>query len=269
MNLDSYYSNTSANFDLFAGIGLLYLIVSVVISLFMIVSMWKIFKKAGKNGWEAIIPIYNIYVLFEIGGQKGAYIFFLLIPCVGQIIFLVFEIKALIELSRRFGKGTGFGILCLFFPIIGFPILAFSGATYQAAAVEPESSILDVNTTGVPENQEFNYGYENQDTVAMNPVNANSTPSEVITQTPETEVTEQNQTVNAEVPAEQPVSTPVENSSTEAPAQVETPVEPVSTPVENPSTEAPAQVETPVEAQVNQVDRFHTPSALDNNNNQN
>ena len=76
MNLDSYYSNTSANFDLFAGIGLLYLIVSVVISLFMIVSMWKIFKKAGKNGWEAIIPIYNIYVLILDSRTKHFQLFF-------------------------------------------------------------------------------------------------------------------------------------------------------------------------------------------------
>ena len=250
MNLDSYYNSTNTGFSLFAGVGLVYLIISLAVSVFMIITMWKIFKKAGRNGWEAIIPIYNIYVLLEIGGQKGAYVFLLLIPCIGQIIFLIFEIKALMELSRRFGKGTGFGILCLFFPIIGFPILAFSGATYQTVAAEPESSILDVNTTGVPENQEFNYGYENQDTVAMNPVSAETT---------------------VEAAAEAPVQTAVPTETTVAEPTKEVPTEQaVETPAEEVATEAPVQTETPTENTTNQVDRFHTPSALDNkDNNQN
>ena len=38
-----------------------------------IVSMWKLFKKAGKNGWEAIVPYYNTYVLIEIAGLNWWY----------------------------------------------------------------------------------------------------------------------------------------------------------------------------------------------------
>ena len=99
MDLDSYYNSTNTGFSLFAGVGLVYLIISLAVSVFMIITMWKIFKKAGRNGWEAIIPIYNIYVLLEIGGQKGAYVFLLLIPCIGQIIFLTINIQICIFIN--------------------------------------------------------------------------------------------------------------------------------------------------------------------------
>lgn len=37
-------------------LGLIYLLIVVL----MLVSMWKIFEKAGRQGWEGIIPIYNV-----------------------------------------------------------------------------------------------------------------------------------------------------------------------------------------------------------------
>jgi len=41
----------------------------VAIMVLMIVSMWKIFEKAGKPGWACIVPIYNMIILFEIVGK--------------------------------------------------------------------------------------------------------------------------------------------------------------------------------------------------------
>ena len=49
-----------------AGIAVAYFIVSIVVLAVMVVSYWKIFVKAGKPGWAAIVPIYNIIVLLEI-----------------------------------------------------------------------------------------------------------------------------------------------------------------------------------------------------------
>ena len=45
----------------------LYLAVIVV----MIAGMWKVFQKAGKPGWVAIVPIYNLIVLLEIVGRPA------------------------------------------------------------------------------------------------------------------------------------------------------------------------------------------------------
>lgn len=48
-------------------------ILLLVIALYVVyvIGLWKLFKKAGKQGWEAIIPFYNTYVLVEISGLIG------------------------------------------------------------------------------------------------------------------------------------------------------------------------------------------------------
>lgn len=178
MNYEYTYKlgNTAASdstvMTILASMGIAYWIILLAIEVVMIVSMWKIFEKAGKAGWIALIPFYNAWTLFEIGGQKGAYIFFALIPCAGPIIYLVFEIKAYLEIAKRFGKDTAFGVLSIFFPFVTFPILAFSDAKYSEGTAEKKTSILDVDLAGVPESNErtFDYGYEKEDTIVMNPV---------------------------------------------------------------------------------------------------
>lgn len=171
----NYTYTTTYNDAAAAGFGavwIVYAVISVALSVLMIISMWKIFVKAGREGWISLIPFYNLWTLFEIGGQKGAYIFFMFIPCAGPIIYLVFEIKAYLEIAKRFGKDTSFGVLSIFFPYVTFPILAFSDAKYSEGTAEKKTSILDVDLDGVPESDEstFNYGYEKEDTVVMKPV---------------------------------------------------------------------------------------------------
>ncbi|MBO6243002.1 MAG: hypothetical protein J6O41_00300 [Clostridia bacterium] len=171
-NLGNTAASDSTIISILASMGIAYWIILLAIEVVMIVSMWKIFEKAGKAGWIALIPFYNAWTLFEIGGQKGAYIFFALIPCAGLIIYLVVEIKAYLEIAKRFGKDTAFGVLSIFFPFVTFPILAFSDAKYSEGTAEKKTSILDVDLAGVPESNErtFDYGYEKEDTIVMNPV---------------------------------------------------------------------------------------------------
>ena len=107
------------------------LFVGLVSWIYRAIVNYFIFKKAGRYGWEAFIPIYNKWVLFEISGYPGAYIFFYLIPCVGPIVFFVFEIMAFVSLSKKFGKSGAFSLLLLFLPLIGFSILAFDKSTYD------------------------------------------------------------------------------------------------------------------------------------------
>ena len=35
------------------------IVVGLIVSIIMIIARWKIFTKAGEEGWKAIIPIYN------------------------------------------------------------------------------------------------------------------------------------------------------------------------------------------------------------------
>ena len=68
------------NTDIFTGIvegmfGLLFLLLLIFFAgmIVYIIGLWKLFKKAGKNGWEAIVPFYNTYVLIEIAGLNWWY----------------------------------------------------------------------------------------------------------------------------------------------------------------------------------------------------
>ncbi len=93
---------------------------------FYLFCMWKIYTKAGKPGWAAIIPIYNILVQLEILGRPWWWLLLMFIPVVSFII----EILITFDLAKVFGKSTGFGFGLLFLSFIFIPILAFSNAEY-------------------------------------------------------------------------------------------------------------------------------------------
>lgn len=41
-------------------------VIGVVFFVLTVIALWKIFVKAGEKGWKAIIPFYNLYVLFKL-----------------------------------------------------------------------------------------------------------------------------------------------------------------------------------------------------------
>ncbi|TGJ99087.1 signal peptidase I [Leptospira semungkisensis] len=110
--------------------GIIVLIVYLAIAVLFIYSFWKIFEKAGKPGWAAIIPFYNLYVLLEVVGRPGWWLLLYFIPCVN----LVVAILVAIDLAKSFGKTAGYAILFIF--AVGYPILAFSDAKYAGPAAK-------------------------------------------------------------------------------------------------------------------------------------
>ena len=94
----------------------------------MIVSMWKVYEKAGKPGWASIIPIYNIIVLLEIVRKPVWWVVLSLIPIVNfPIIIIVMH-----RLSRSFGQGAGFTFGLILLGFIFYPLLAFGEYQYKA-----------------------------------------------------------------------------------------------------------------------------------------
>jgi hypothetical protein len=102
-------------------------LIGLVVGVLMIVSMWKVFSKAGQPGWAAIIPIYNIYIMCKIAGRPGWWVLLMLIPLVNFIIAIIL----LIDIAKSFGKGVGFALGLIFLGLIFWPILAFGSAQYQ------------------------------------------------------------------------------------------------------------------------------------------
>ena len=100
-------------------------ILCLAVIAFFIAVMWKVYAKAGRPGWASLVPIYNVWVLLEMGGKPGWWMF---VPFAN----IVFLILATLEIARRFGKSTAFGLGLIFLGGIFYAILAFGDAKYQA-----------------------------------------------------------------------------------------------------------------------------------------
>jgi len=88
---------------------------------------WILYKKAGRKGWEALIPIYNIVVKFQFLNIPLWMLIFLFIP-VGNLAVSVF---VAINTSKKFGKDTAFTIGLILLPVVFYPILAFGKAKFN------------------------------------------------------------------------------------------------------------------------------------------
>lgn len=119
------YSYTVNNSELFSSP--IYWITLLLVAVFEIIVMWKVFEKAGEAGWKAIIPIYNAVVLFKISGLNPWLILLELVPIANLIITIMLCIK----LAKSFGKGGGFAVGLIFLNIIFMAILAFGSSTHQ------------------------------------------------------------------------------------------------------------------------------------------
>lgn len=125
----------------------------IISLILMVVAGWKIFEKAGLDGWKTIIPFYSGYQYYKIAwtgkmfwvnvalyglADVLAYIFvaaqLVFVMIIGFIIMLLsvgLRIAYRIKLAKRFGKGVGFGIGLVILAPIFLLILAFGAAEYQ------------------------------------------------------------------------------------------------------------------------------------------
>lgn len=107
------------------------LLLPLIIVVLVIAAWWKIFTKAGKPGWAAIIPIYNLIVWLDIIGRPVWWIILFFIPFVNFVVAIIVSI----DTAKVFGKGVAFGVVGLvIFSVIGYLILGFGSAAYQGAA---------------------------------------------------------------------------------------------------------------------------------------
>ena len=103
------------------------LFVALAISILIVAAQWVIFVRAGQAGWKCLVPFYNMYVLMEIAGKPGWWMFLMFIPLVGLVFFLF----AMLSLAKKFGRSELFGVGLLLLPMIFLPLLAFGGSEYE------------------------------------------------------------------------------------------------------------------------------------------
>ncbi|MGX2982669.1 hypothetical protein [Helicobacter sp. 23-1045] len=143
------------NDGLLALLGFLLVLLVIAYLVALVVSWWKIFKKGGEEGWAAIVPFYNAYILGKVAGGVGFGVGFLVVVMIQffgiimglvvmiitdeerayDIIYFLFALPFLImrlvlafKLGGKFGCGVGIRFL-LAIPhinLIAFLYLAFS-----------------------------------------------------------------------------------------------------------------------------------------------
>lgn len=98
----------------------------LAIAILQVAGMWKVFTKANRAGWAAIIPIYNLYVMLKIGDNAWWWLPLLIVPVVN--LYALYRIHA--GVARAFGKGVGFGLGLAFLAPIFFPLVGFGDYRY-------------------------------------------------------------------------------------------------------------------------------------------
>ena len=111
-----------------AGLGMAFVLFSLVLVVLTIVAKWKINTKAGQPGWACLIPFYNVYVELLIAGMSPIWMLSLLCFFVYPVTWIIQQVKT----AQRFGQGMGFALGLIFLNPIFVLILAFGSAQYVA-----------------------------------------------------------------------------------------------------------------------------------------
>jgi hypothetical protein len=100
-----------------------YFVVIIALVVLIYGAWWKLFAMAGKPGWAALIPIYNLYMITQIVGREGWWVFvYWLVPVFGWFMVCY-------DLARSYGKDTGYAVGMFLLGVLFFPMLGFGKET--------------------------------------------------------------------------------------------------------------------------------------------
>ena len=103
------------------------------------VGMAKTFMKMGREWWEAIVPFYSVYVLFDMLYGNGWKMFMMLIPFYNFYVMF----KLYIDLAKEFGKSAGFGIGLVFLSPVFFMILGFDDKIQHVGSTAGDDEVVE------------------------------------------------------------------------------------------------------------------------------
>ena len=133
------------------------LLILIAIIIIYIIGIIKLYRKAGKNGWEAIIPFYNKWILVEIAEMNWWWFLLLIAPSIASILnknltplaalaTLFGKFCCFYNISKKLHKDSTLAILSTVFPLIMIPIIGLS-KDYQFDKSVPVSENGPFQTT--------------------------------------------------------------------------------------------------------------------------
>lgn len=109
----------------------LYALSGPIVYVYQALTLMFIFRKAGLVEWPAWVPIFNVWRLLQLGGQKGWWVLVGLIPAIGTILYLVFLIIGGFKIQTAFGKPGVFFVLAILLTPVWYGILAWDGSRWN------------------------------------------------------------------------------------------------------------------------------------------
>lgn len=76
-----------------ASFGAVYTIIVLVWLVVALVGMWKLYVKAGKPGWASLVPLYNLYCLYDMAFGIGWLFLLTFVPLVNFVITIILCFK--------------------------------------------------------------------------------------------------------------------------------------------------------------------------------
>lgn len=139
-------------------LALILILLAIGLCVFSYWGLWKMYKKAGQDGWKVLIPYYNNWVLMvDIAGLHMGYFIALIVLSLVSVVVgfipglfvglgielgainyvfsilswivsiasILIEVAMMYNLSKKFNKGIGWVVLSMFFSFITLPLLGF------------------------------------------------------------------------------------------------------------------------------------------------
>ncbi len=130
-------------------------VIALAFYVIYVIGLWKLFKKAGEEGWKAIIPFYNTYTLITIVGLNWWWFLIDVLPALMVLIpgFAAFSSLAWIaqmlvkiciasNLSLKMNQSTGITVLLVIFPGIMYPVLGLGSSTWDSSIKTPQNGVF-------------------------------------------------------------------------------------------------------------------------------
>lgn len=109
-------------------------IIGLILLAVSILAWWKIFEKMGLEGWKAIIPGYNLYLLYDRICGNGLYALawvVAFVPVVGNILAIILGVFTAARLCKCFNKSNAFLVGMVLVGFIFELILAFDDSEFE------------------------------------------------------------------------------------------------------------------------------------------